>query len=293
MDLELTVEQRAVVETTRTFVQRELVPHEDEVERSGVLDPGLLRRLRDTAIRAGLYAANMPEDVGGGGLDTLDLDAHGTRARPHRLRAADARRRPAVPDPAGLRGRPARELPAAGGGRRAHRVPRDDRAGGGLGPARHAHPRGPRRRRLADHGDQALHQPRRRGRLRDPLRRDRGAAGRRRAPPREITAFLVDIDAPGLTVLPGYRSVSHRGYEQLGAGLRRLPGAGVGGAGRGRARLRRGHHLAGHDPPAGRGELPGPGAPRARPGRPRTRRPGASSAGRSAATREWRSSSPT
>src|SRR6476659_11457160 len=71
MDLELTVEQRAVVETTRAFVTRELVPHEDEVERSGVLDPELLRTLRDTAIRAGLYAANMPEDVGGGGLDTL------------------------------------------------------------------------------------------------------------------------------------------------------------------------------------------------------------------------------
>ena len=71
MDLELTVEQRAVVETTRAFVQRELVPYEDEVERSGVLNPGLLRTLRDTAIRAGLYAANMPEDVGGGGLDTL------------------------------------------------------------------------------------------------------------------------------------------------------------------------------------------------------------------------------
>ena len=71
MDLELTAEQRAVVETTRAFVQRELVPHEDEVERSGVLDPGLLAELRDTAIRAGLYAANMPEDVGGGGLDTL------------------------------------------------------------------------------------------------------------------------------------------------------------------------------------------------------------------------------
>jgi butyryl-CoA dehydrogenase len=28
----------------------------------------------------------------------------------------------------------------------------------------------------------------------------------------EITAFLVDTDTPGLTVLPGYRSVSHRGY---------------------------------------------------------------------------------
>jgi alkylation response protein AidB-like acyl-CoA dehydrogenase len=28
----------------------------------------------------------------------------------------------------------------------------------------------------------------------------------------EITAFLVDVDTPGLAVLPGYRSVSHRGY---------------------------------------------------------------------------------
>jgi acyl-CoA dehydrogenase len=71
VDLDLTDEQRAVVETTRAFVRRELVPHEDAVERSGALDPGLLGKLRDTALRAGLYAANMPEDVGGGGLDTL------------------------------------------------------------------------------------------------------------------------------------------------------------------------------------------------------------------------------
>src|SRR4029450_4138077 len=71
MDLELTVEQRAVIETTRAFVQRELVPHEDEVERTGRLDPGLGQRLRKRAIDAGLFAANMPDDVGGGGLDTL------------------------------------------------------------------------------------------------------------------------------------------------------------------------------------------------------------------------------
>jgi butyryl-CoA dehydrogenase len=28
----------------------------------------------------------------------------------------------------------------------------------------------------------------------------------------ELTAFLIDLDAAGLSVLPGYRSVSHRGY---------------------------------------------------------------------------------
>ena len=147
-------------------------------------------------------------------------------------------------------------------------MPRDDRAGGGLGPARHAHPGGPRRRRLGHHGNQALHQPRRRGRLRDPLRRDRGAAPGADAPRRaEITAFLVDIDTPGLTVLPGYRSVSHRGYGNsvLVFDGCRVPGSAV--LGEVGSRLRRGHHLAGHDPPAGRGELPRPGAPRARPGR--------------------------
>ncbi len=71
MHLEWSDEQRAVMETTRAFVHRELVPHEDEVERTGRLDPGLVKELRGRAIKAGLYAANMPEDVGGAGLDTL------------------------------------------------------------------------------------------------------------------------------------------------------------------------------------------------------------------------------
>ena len=50
MDPELAPEQRAVVQTTEAFVHRELVPHEDEVERSGRLDPTLAHRLRDRAI---------------------------------------------------------------------------------------------------------------------------------------------------------------------------------------------------------------------------------------------------
>ena len=42
MHLEWSDEQRAVMETTRAFVHRELVPHEDEVERTGRLDPELV-----------------------------------------------------------------------------------------------------------------------------------------------------------------------------------------------------------------------------------------------------------
>ena len=71
MDFGLTDEQRLIVETTRAFVENELYPHEAEVERTGVLRPELIAELKAKAIEAGLYAANMPEEVGGAGLDTV------------------------------------------------------------------------------------------------------------------------------------------------------------------------------------------------------------------------------
>ena len=206
MDLELTAEQRAVVETTRAFVQRELVPHEDEVERSGVLEPGLLAKLRDTAIRAGLYAANMPEEVGGGGLDTLtwmlmerELGHTGYAlqmlavARPSRILLACAGDQ-----------RAAYLLPTVAGERTECLAMTEPEAGSDL--------RGMRTRAVRDGGD----------------RSDWVITGTKHfishadaadfvilfaaTGEQELTAFLVDVDAPGLTVLPGYRSVSHRGY---------------------------------------------------------------------------------
>ena len=71
MDFGLTDEQRSIVEVTRAFVERELYPHEEEVERTGVLRPELAAEIRAKALAAGLYAANMPEEVGGAGLDTV------------------------------------------------------------------------------------------------------------------------------------------------------------------------------------------------------------------------------
>lgn len=70
MDFNLTEEQRMIVDTTRAFVENELYPHEAEVERTGELRPELYEELKAKAIEAGLYAANMPEEVGGAGLDT-------------------------------------------------------------------------------------------------------------------------------------------------------------------------------------------------------------------------------
>src|SRR3954467_10139802 len=71
MDFALTDEQRSIVEVTRSFVERELYPYELEVERSGAVRPELAEQIKRRSIAAGLYAANLPEDVGGAGLDTV------------------------------------------------------------------------------------------------------------------------------------------------------------------------------------------------------------------------------
>ncbi len=71
MNFGLSEEQQMIVNATRGFVENELYPHEAEVERTGVLRPELRKEIAAKAIAAGLYAANMPEEVGGAGLDTL------------------------------------------------------------------------------------------------------------------------------------------------------------------------------------------------------------------------------
>ncbi|MCH8002686.1 MAG: acyl-CoA dehydrogenase family protein [Proteobacteria bacterium] len=69
MDFALSTEQRLLVESLRAFVDQELYPHEAEVERTGELRPELIERIKAKAIEQGFYAANMPEELGGGGLD--------------------------------------------------------------------------------------------------------------------------------------------------------------------------------------------------------------------------------
>ena len=71
MDFSLNDEQQMIVKTTRDFVVNELYPHEKEVEETGVLREDLHHELKAKAIEAGLYAANMPAEVGGAGLDTV------------------------------------------------------------------------------------------------------------------------------------------------------------------------------------------------------------------------------
>jgi acyl-CoA dehydrogenase len=71
MDFSLTEEQEMIVETARTFVQRELLPHEDTVEELNRVPDDLFDQIKKRSIEQGLFAANIPSEFGGGGLDTL------------------------------------------------------------------------------------------------------------------------------------------------------------------------------------------------------------------------------
>jgi acyl-CoA dehydrogenase len=73
MDFSLTQEQQIIIQTVRSFVERELYPHENLVERLDEVPQDLAEAIQSVAIASGLYAANMPEELGGGGLSGVDL----------------------------------------------------------------------------------------------------------------------------------------------------------------------------------------------------------------------------
>ena len=62
---------RALIDTVRRFVRTELVPLEDQVERDGALSPELSAAIFAKSRALGLYAMNMPRELGGGGLDAV------------------------------------------------------------------------------------------------------------------------------------------------------------------------------------------------------------------------------
>jgi acyl-CoA dehydrogenase len=208
VDFGLTDEQRSIVEVTRTFVERELYPHEEEVERTGVLRPELLEQIRAKALAAGLYAANMPEEVGGAGLDTVTWVLYEKELG----RANYALHYCGVPRPsnillAGTEAQREKYLypcvrgekidclaitePGAGSDMRGMRT-RATRAEAGWRIKGSKH--------FISHADEADFVI---------LVAATGADASGRG---EMSVFLVDLDAPGVDVHDGYRNVSHRGY---------------------------------------------------------------------------------
>lgn len=72
MEFGLSEEQRLIVETVRRFVETELIPLEEEIEKSGRLDQAKARQIFEKSKALGFYAMNIPEAYGGGGLSAVD-----------------------------------------------------------------------------------------------------------------------------------------------------------------------------------------------------------------------------
>jgi acyl-CoA dehydrogenase len=211
MDFGLTQEQRAVAATVRDFVRRELIPHEDLVERTDAVPPELAAGIRGKALAAGLYAANFPAELGGGGLDAMGVTLaerelgwtswalQALVSRPSNiLRACQGSQVDDYLLPT-IRGERhdclAMTEPGAGSDVRSMTT-RARRDGGDwvINGLKH----------FISHADAADFVV-----LFAGTGTEQGPHGERPA----ISAFLVDHDNPGLTVRRGAPSVSHRGYH--------------------------------------------------------------------------------
>jgi acyl-CoA dehydrogenase len=211
MNFGLTDEQRMIADTTRAFVEAELYPHEALVERTGHLPMEIVREVQAKAMAAGLYAANMPEEVGGAGLDTLswllyerelgraNYALHWTCvARPSNILLAgtpDQRERYLMPC---IRGETwdclAMTEPGAGSDLRGMQASaRQDGGDWVLNGTKH----------FISHADIAGFTI---------AFMATGEEDTPRGRKKLITAFFVDKGTPGFSVRDGYRNVSHRGY---------------------------------------------------------------------------------
>ena len=211
MQFNLTREQQMIIETVKTFVEQELYPYEAEIERSAKLSPAVHQQIKKAAIAYGLYAANMPEELGGGGLDAVTLCLLEKElgrasfalqyivARPSNiLLACEAQQRETYLMPC-IRGEKVDCLaltePDAGSDVRSMKC-KAQREGEFfvINGSKHfiSH---------ADVADFVI------------LFASTGVEQTALGPKKKITSFLVDMGTPGFSVLPGYSSVSHRGYQ--------------------------------------------------------------------------------
>mgnify|MGYP001269208934 FL=1 len=62
-------EKQLLGKTVKRFVEEELFPHEELVDKTGQVPIDLGKQIEKKSKELGLFAANLPEDVGGGGLD--------------------------------------------------------------------------------------------------------------------------------------------------------------------------------------------------------------------------------
>ena len=65
MEFALTDEQQMIVDTVRSFTERELFPYEDQVEKLGEVPPELVQQIKQRSIAAGLPKLYSPRSHAG------------------------------------------------------------------------------------------------------------------------------------------------------------------------------------------------------------------------------------
>lgn len=211
MHFGLSEEQEMIVSTVRRFVEEEIYPHEEEVERTGEVRPELAEAIKQKTIELGFYACNFPEEVGGAGLSHLDFAlverelGRGSMAlthffgRPQNILMAckdDQIERYLLPAVRGERmDALAMTEPDAGSDVRAMKcTARRDGGDWVINGTKHFISG-------ADHADFII------------VFVATGEDDTPRGPKKRITTFLVDRGTPGFEIAEGYNSVSHRGYK--------------------------------------------------------------------------------
>jgi len=213
MQYGLNEEQEMIVSTVRSFVENEVYPHEERVERSGEVPPEIAARIKQKTIDLGFYACNFPEDVGGAGLSHLEFAlverelGRGSMALTHFfgrpqniLMACDPEQRERYLLPA-VRGERMDALamtePGAGSDVRGMKCSAVRAGGDWIANGTKHFISG------ADHADFII------------VFMATGEDDTPKGPKKRITTFLVDRGTPGFTIRDGYKSVSHRGYKNM------------------------------------------------------------------------------
>ena len=211
MHFGLSEEQEMIVLTVRSFVEKEIYPHEAEVERTGQVPAELADTIKQKCKDLGFFACNFPEEVGGAGLSHVDFTlverelGRGSMAlthffgRPQNILMAcegDQRERYLLPAVRGERmDALAMTEPGAGSDVRGMKCSAV-RDGGDwvINGSKHFISG-------ADHADFFI------------VFIATGEDDTPKGPKKRITTFLVDRGTPGFEVRDGYNSVSHKGYK--------------------------------------------------------------------------------
>ena len=213
MQYGISTEQEMIANTVRSFVEKEIYPHEELVERSGEVPAEIAQDIKQKTLELGFYACNFPESVGCAGLNHMDFAlverelGRGSMAlnhffgRPQNILMAckgEQIERYLMPAVRGERmDALAMTEPGAGSDVRGMKCSAVQEGNDWIVNGTKHFISG------ADHADFII------------VFIATGEDQTPKGPKKRITAFLVDRGTKGFTIRDGYKSVSHRGYKNM------------------------------------------------------------------------------